>query len=46
MASGARPHFAEDISYQAPRVPPRELNREEYINGTSPRQVSGVVDSF
>ena len=45
MASSARAHFGEDITYQASRIP-KELNGEEYINGTGPRQVSGVAESF
>ena len=45
MASGARAHFAEDISYQTSRMPQGELNGEEHMSGTGPRQVSGVLDS-
>lgn len=46
MESGGRTHFAEDISYQASRIPQEELNGEDHMNGTGPRQVSGVLDSF
>ena len=42
MANSTRTHFGKDISYQRSRIP-GELNGEESINDTGPRQVSGVV---
>jgi len=41
MESGVRTHFAEDISYQASRIPQEELNGEDHMNGTGPRQALG-----
>lgn len=45
MENSTRTHFGKVISYQPLRIP-GELNGEESINDTGPRQVSGVVYYF
>lgn len=40
IAPGGHAHFVEDISYEASRMCQGELNGENHIDGTAPRQAS------